>query len=148
MEMASILIECSLGLRNQGPGLARDVFLNVHLFPPEGGATVESLVKNPELWTSENLGEVGLIQSYVSKDGFKLAPDALVEIVQYRMTFAPPFQSDYIIRLAYGHGHSPVETYRKEVTANELGRLYGEAVRDEAALERFQRVLLLPAKAI
>lgn len=138
-----IIIEGSLALYNQGPGLARDLFLNVHLFPPKGPSTVViSALKNPEHWICENLGDAGTVQSYVSKDGYKLAPTALAEIVKYHMVFSPPFASDYILEVSYGHGHSAVTTRREEVTAKELEQLYVGAGKSAVGIKRFQSAIL------
>lgn len=112
-----------LAIHNRGPGVARDLYLNFQVWPPEGGTKISSSIRRDD-WTGENIG--GIVVSVVSPDSFKLAPGGHVTPVGFNFDLEPPFSGSLTFKLSFGSAQSAITTLEKKTGAAELERLYRE----------------------
>ena len=93
-------------LNSRGPGMARDAYANVRLFPPDGDTTMIVQVPDKHSWTVTQA--FGLMFSFVAKDGTRIAPECPVGPFGINLIFAPPFNSEFRYQIFYGHANSRV----------------------------------------
>lgn len=95
-------------LSNQGPGIARDIYLVVRCASTRPGVRADVEVANEEHWTMHGLR--GGAMSVVAVDALKLPPGVFVSPAYINMAFWPPFEQDFSLQLAYGQTGSPTTT--------------------------------------
>ncbi len=112
--------EFTLGflLANQGPAIARDLYVNVTIAPPSDSAQIGIEIPDKDNWTGHFA--FGAIASLVSKDAFKLAPQAFVQPLRFRCRFAPPFEAELFYRITFGAQGTPVRSIETHVDAAAL----------------------------
>jgi hypothetical protein len=93
-------------LGSHGPGVARDLYVNVQLIPSRGGSTAAIAIPDKVNWSGHHA--FGRITNIVSNDSFKLAPEAFVQPIIFELSFRPPFESDLFYEITFGHQASPV----------------------------------------
>ncbi len=121
-----VQISFTLNLFNQGPGLARGVYLNIFLRSPGGATEIRWIVTAGEDWSQEDPGGLGIIRSFVSRDPHLIAPGVPIDIVRLVMRLRPPFESDFSLNVSYGCDSSPTLERSTFVTARDLENLYDE----------------------
>jgi hypothetical protein len=114
-----------LVLHNRGPGLARDVYVNFHLWPPSGGTRITSHIRRED-WTGESL--VGAIVSVVCPEAFRLTPGGQVTPVEFNFDLAPPFIGSLTYKVSYGCSGWPMTQIEKTTEAAELQTLFSEVL--------------------
>ena len=99
-----VSVECSIGfmLGSYGPGLARDLYVNLQIFPPRGASHCVVSISDQINWTGQNA--FGVMWNLVSIDAFKLAPQSMTQPIVLHLSFAPPFESDFRYEITFGHG--------------------------------------------
>lgn len=102
----SMKFDVNFQLMTGGPGVVRDLYLSIRLPAIYGGVGVGIKFLDPQNWTGHNAYKqiIGL----VSKDGFKLAPGAVIAPITLVFTLAPPFLGPLSFEFKYGHAESPV----------------------------------------
>jgi hypothetical protein len=93
-------------LGSHGPGVARDLYVNVQVIPPRGGSTAAIVIQDKLNWSGHHA--FGRITNIVSNDNFKLAPQAFVQPIIFKLSFVPPFDSDLFYDITFGHQTSAV----------------------------------------
>jgi len=117
--------DCVVGilLSSFGPGLARDVFLNVYAQAPAGASVAAYEFPDPKRWTCHTFAG----RAYaVSVDGHKLAPEAMAMPVKLHVTLVPPFLGDWHLVMLYGHGETNTTRVELRVDAATIDRLTRE----------------------
>ncbi len=125
-------------LGNDGPGIARDLYLNGTVIPPGSNTKIEIEVPDRVNWTGQFA--FGVVVSLVSIDAFKLAPKAFVTPVLFRCSFAPPFERSMFYRVNFGAEGTPVRSIEADVNVTTLRTAfdaYASSARDHVSGERF-----------
>lgn len=99
-------------LANDGPAIARDLYVNATVIPPGNATQIAVEVSDRANWTGGFA--FGTLTSLVPVDGYKLAPKALVQPLVFRCAFAPPFERSLFYRINFGCSGSPVRTIEAE----------------------------------
>jgi hypothetical protein len=117
-----------LKLRNEGPGIARDLYLNVSWTPLSSPSQIafstygswphEQAIEGPET-----------TYSTVSGDGYKLAPDFATSFWTVTVELCPPFDSPFFVKLNYGTEGSPSTVREIRHTTDELQALYDSVLK-------------------
>ena len=98
----------------QGPGLARDAFLNVEIGSPGPQCHVSYNPSDESMWLATIRHPIAAY--FQLRDGRKLAPYSRTTPVQLSLAFRPPFTAPFRFILTYGHGVSP--TVRVPIVAD------------------------------
>jgi hypothetical protein len=105
---AQMAVEFAIGfmLGSHGPGVARDLYVNLRISSPEGPSTAAVSISDQTNWTGHCAFRA--VWNLVSRDSFKLAPEAMVQPIVLYLSFAPPFESEFWYKITFGHHSSPV----------------------------------------
>lgn len=124
-------IKCQMGflIGNQGPGIAKDVFINAAVIsvPWEGEFAFFQL--EPENWVGRF--SFGRHISLISKPEIRVPPGSFVAPFYVETIVAPPFSGRLQIKCTYGCADSPPFNFRLENTAKAV-----ESIRKEFLVER------------
>lgn len=137
-------INCTFGilLINDGPGVARDVFLASDYFFP-GGIKVEYEEAAPDAFDSHSLLRVHT--ALMSKPGFRLPPGGRVSPVTYGVEFDVSIQGDLTWTWVYGCEGAPTKEHRiehkRDTLENLLNTLSTNAT-DQEATAKFAEAFL------
>lgn len=125
----SELIAGTIGFEifNDGPSIARDVFVNLMVLPPSRPSTFTVLPERDIGFTFAN-SLAGLHTSAVSNDGFKLPPDGRVCPMALQFSFRPPFDDGLTTILTYGCDGAPTIEVKRDITQNRLEAIFTETV--------------------
>ena len=112
-------VRCTVGilLSSFGPGVVRDIFLNVYASPPGPGSTLAYEFPDPTRWSCHTF--TGRAYA-VSVDGFKLAPEVMAMPIKIQVDLRPPFLDDWHMVLLLGHAESATSRFEVRVTAEVL----------------------------
>lgn len=115
-------VSVELALVNGGPGIARELYINTKVFCPSGKSKVFYNPKDQDNWT----GTVGLghIFSIISRDGYRLPPGAVADPFSIELYFNPPFESDLIYEISFGHQNWPMRTLTATVDGARIAKAY------------------------
>jgi len=105
-------------LGSHGPGVARDLYVNVQLMPPTGGSTAAVVIRDKINWSGHHA--FGRITNIISNDAFKLAPEAFVQPIVLKFSFVPPFETDMFYEFTFGHRGSPVRKLNARIKPDVL----------------------------
>lgn len=116
-------IEFNLGIQlgSHGPGLARDLYLNVNFMKPKGN-TQTWITPDKTNWTG-NFASARMIQ-LVSLDSFKLAPQSFTEPLTLKIVFVPPFEGNLSCKIVFGHEGSPTRKVETAVSKDAIQVAY------------------------
>jgi hypothetical protein len=117
-------IECDVDFRlgSHGPSLARGLYVNLQILPPKDLSSAAFIPVDPTNWSYRH--SLGRMTNLVANDSFKLAPMATVSPVTLKLKFIPPFNSDFIYELTFGHESSPISKMDGRLTPIELQNAY------------------------
>ena len=133
----------SFTLRNEGLGIAREIYSNVSWIKPEGPSSLNFGAVNNWPWLQNPSGPVMTTLSAVSPDGFKLAPDFPIHLWTISVQLCPPFQSPFFIKVSYGTEGSPSTVREIRHTATELQAIYDDVLKSRDASTIMRRFLRL-----
>jgi hypothetical protein len=122
--LSALALELGIIFTTNGPGLARDIFLNAMLQVPSGPSKIAFTGPDTSIWSGRVF--LGNTISVVSRDSFKLSPRAIIPSITLQVRLAPPFGGDLWYTLFYGHGASATTKIEARVPAEELTRLFDE----------------------
>ncbi|HEY3267133.1 MAG TPA: hypothetical protein VGM37_09420 [Armatimonadota bacterium] len=117
-----VAFHVDFGLFTNGPGVIRDVYATLHIFPPDGESVMRLRATDPGNWT--NAQAFNLLTSLVSKDGVKLPPQMPVYPIRLEFELTPPFPGGFKYRVFYGCDGSPTCQLDHEVSDEELAGAY------------------------
>ena len=118
-----IHFDVGLAIRNNGPGIARDIFLSVicRSMPcPVGSLAFES----PDLENWIVVQSMGVHMSYLSKPLVRLAPDSQIMPGKLQFRISPPFASDLEIKGKIGCEGAMPHAFRIFNTSQNVERAY------------------------
>jgi hypothetical protein len=118
----------SFFLRNEGPGIAREIYSNVSWIKTEGPSSLNFGAVNDWRWLQNPSGPAMTTLSAVSPDGFKLAPDFPIHLWTISVQLCPPFQSPFFVKVSYGTEGSPSTVREIRHTADELQAIYDDVI--------------------
>lgn len=110
-------------LCSNGPGMARDLYVNLLLHPP-GEPTKFMVSTTQDRNWSGYTGFGGMVTHLVAGDTFKLAPGARIQPLTLEFELKPPFKDELYYEFTYGHGGSPMKKLEARVTPAELDSAY------------------------
>jgi hypothetical protein len=147
-----IHFEVGLAIRNNGPGIARDIFLTVicNSMPcPVGSLAFDS----PDLKNWIVVQSMGVHMSYLSKPLVRLAPDSQIMPAKLQFRISPPFASDLEIKGKVGCEGAMPHSFRIHNTVQNVERAYKGVmnakflgVLGEEQLGQFHRQVLGPTE--
>lgn len=140
--------EVGVVLRNNGPGIATNLYVNVMVTKQPGTNCQIAFKRNePEIWSGAM--SFGFHTSLISKPDYRLAPEAQAMPVLLNYRLAPPFTNGLEVSIMAGAGTSVPERFEVRRTAEQLSALYDEfkigwsnpAAHDESGVD-FARKLI------
>lgn len=140
-----IVCEPVLIIRNDGPGIARDIFINLG-FLSKGGENcrIEFLPQGDRF--SADVA-YGVLLSMISNSDVRLPPQAQLQVLKIRVTLRPPFTEGIDISGSVGSAEGPPFSFSIRHSATELEGLcanYGpqmNAGRDGSGMEFVQALI-------
>jgi len=121
-----IICEFSLLIRNNGPGIAQDIFLNLFSYSPGNNCQIEFIPLSPDEWRG-NLS-LGFCLSLISKPDIKLPPEAHLIPLNIKLILAPPFSEQLSFKGLCGCSGSPSCKISYIASAETVLRLYNETI--------------------
>ena len=120
-------IKISVGflIRNQGPGIASNVFITllVYDFPGED-ESIAIQRSDPQNWTGT--WSFGRHLSLIAKDGVKLPPNAHFQPIIMEAYVAPPFDNDFRLEGTVGSAESEPHTFTLSCKRETITSLYND----------------------
>jgi len=118
-------------IRNKGPGVASDLFMNVMVISIPGGNCDCSHEEKGSHWITQitkgiNRGQ--MIVNVISASTLRLAPEAFYIPISILLDIAPPFTEKLIIDGNCGCGQSPSYKFRIENDSETIKKLYDDCV--------------------
>jgi hypothetical protein len=116
-------IEFNFGIQlgSHGPGLARDLYLNLDFVKPKGN-TQMWVTPDKTNWTGNFA--FGRMTQLVSMDSFKLAPQSFTQPLTLKIVFVPPFEGDLSYKIVFGHEGSPTRKVEAVVSKGTIQVAY------------------------
>jgi len=126
-----IRLRINFMIRNNGPGVASDLFMNVMVKSIPGSNCDCSREVRESHWISQitkgiNRGQI--IVNVISASTLRLAPEAFYIPISILLDIAPPFTEKLIIDGNCGCGQSPSYKFRIENTGETIEKLYNEFI--------------------
>lgn len=107
---------------NGGPGIARELYANVKILHPKGKSKLLYKELDPPNWTSRKA--LGHMINIISKDGYRLAPGAVAEPFSIELYFHPPFESELVYEIAFGHQNWPMRKLMATIEPAKIASAY------------------------
>lgn len=101
-----IYVQVGFLIHNEGPGIARDIFLSAKVMSSPG-PNCEIYFETPDLSSWTGGFSFGRFLHIISKQDIKIAPDAQLQPVILNIKFSPPFNKDLKIDISCGCEGSP-----------------------------------------
>ncbi|HHT9146865.1 MAG TPA: AlbA family DNA-binding domain-containing protein [Candidatus Wunengus sp. YC61] len=126
-----IRLQINFTIRNKGPGVASDLFMNVMVISIPGSNCDCSCEARESQWISQitkgiNRGQI--IVNVISASTLRLAPEAFYTPISILLDIAPPFTEKLIIDGNCGCGQSPSYKFRIENDSKTIEKLYDDFV--------------------
>lgn len=138
-----IICDFSILIRNNGPGIAQDIFLNLFSHSPGDNCQIAFSPLCPEEWRGNF--SLGFCLSLISKADIKLPPEAHMIPLNIKVVLAPPF-SDYLsFDGLCGCSGSPSCKIFYKITASTISQLFNDVISQKQPHEKlsdFFRTLL------
>lgn len=140
-----VSLECGFILTHRSPTIVRDLFFS-SMFLGGGTNCAVSWQADSTSGNWEGNFAFGVRLGLVSKEGFRLPPEMVVQPVTLKAFFAPPFES-FNLTVYYGCSGSPIHEINIARSANQITQLWDdlkiESLHDGAVVEKFTNKLLL-----
>ena len=125
MEGEHIGGQVGIVVRNNGPGIATDLYANVMVVNRPGTNSQIALERNePDIWSGAF--SFGVHASLISTPLYRLAPEAQAMPLVLKYKLAPPFTDSLEIEFLVGAGTSVPHRRNMLATADHLAALYDE----------------------
>lgn len=122
--MDGLQVHTTVTLKSNGPGIARDLYVNIGVQLPEHW-DIYFLPVDETRWTEHQ--EYANTQQLLTHETFRLAPFGTLPVVTFGIKLLAPFPAPFLLRITYGHGTAPPQELRHEVCAEDLARIWGDA---------------------
>lgn len=130
VDMAKDKVRVQVGfvLRNQGPGIASDLFMNA-MTHSKPGPNTDILIDRPDTSNWQGYFSWGMHTSCISKPGIRLPPEAQAQPYSFDFYFSPPFTADLFIEGLCGCGQSPPFRFSLKQSKEKIGEIYDTFVK-------------------
>jgi hypothetical protein len=122
-----ININFGIQIYNEGPGIARDLFINIIVISVPGENSKLWFEPAKEYWDGNFL--FGRKLNLISKPDIRLAPEAHLQPVIMRLHLKPPFVNDLSVDGSLGCQDSPTFRFKFENSAQNIQAIYEETLR-------------------
>jgi hypothetical protein len=112
----AIEFEVGLMLSSWGPGLARDLYVNLTLGLPGNKCT--GGVKFPDTQNWKGYQSCGIIYNLISTHDFRLSPHMIAHPLNIFFHLEEPFTKDLYYKIVFGCSESPVRKVEARVSGN------------------------------
>jgi hypothetical protein len=137
MEILSVNV--TFHLHNKGLGIARDLYSDLRVTVPRYRCEATVSTANPD-WTGRL--QLGSWFTAFSKEGFKLAPESMTEVLQLNVVLRPPFENDpFWLKWTFGCDGAPTSVMEVRHTLSEVESLYQEFMAGQKTDELRQKFL-------
>jgi len=125
-QIVSEKIHLDLGfqIRNDGQGMAEDIYLNCILYSSPGDHCNIGFNPDPTGWTGNF--SMGRILGLISKPSIRLAPEAHIQPVRMDIILKPPFNEKLKIEGSFGCSGAPISRFNWESSSDKIQKLYNE----------------------
>jgi len=127
IESDVIRFQVGVVIRNQGPGIASDLFVNI-LILDVPGTRCELQWEYTDLKNWSGVWSFGRHLSLISTVGYRLPPEAQVQPVILDFSIAPPIEDDMEIKGMVGSSNSVPYRFRLFKPASEIQKVYDRFV--------------------
>lgn len=126
--MSQSAIEFSIGLTlsSWGPGIAKDLYVNLTIVPPKGPSSSSVSFPDPNNWKAYQ--SYGVIFNLISMPEYRLAPNMIAHPINLKFHFEEPFLSDFNYKITYGHANSPISIIETRVSPKEMKQFVEEFI--------------------
>lgn len=125
-------------IRNQGPGIAKDPFINVMIYSAPGeNCDLGFKETNLKDWTGQ--WSFGRHISLISKPEIRIAPESHLQPLIMTIILAPPFSKAIRIEGICGCGNAPPSRFTIENTSEEIKKAYEKFVDQDRKQELTQK---------
>ena len=125
----AVVFNVGLLIANAGPGIARDVYVNVSHSGPGGPSSVVVRYSENRVWTS--VTTFGGLHSLITQEGIRLPPESYVNPLAIDCALRPPFESALTIRGLIGASGSVPQRFELVASQTNLTARHGEMVGTE-----------------
>jgi hypothetical protein len=130
IQNGAAVFRVGLVLTNRSSAIAQDLFVNLSVIPPPGPSAVAVEPDNSGIWSVSQAFD--RVTQFFSRDGFRLAPEALVQVLRLQFQLRPPFETGLGIDLMTGCGGSPVKKTAHRLSGQELCDAWQEFVETQS----------------
>jgi hypothetical protein len=123
----TIQIRAGFLLHNEGPGIAKNLFINAKIWSSPG-ENCQIGFETPDLNSWTGGFNFGRFMSLISKDELRVPPDAQDQPLILEATFTPPFDKDFHIKVSCGCEGSPTISSALKTTKEQISKVYKEYV--------------------
>ena len=124
MDRDHISLQVGVKIHNEGPGIARDLFLNLSVNSVLGENCTLDFKRNSTAWTGDF--SFGYKVALICPPDFRLPPGGDVQPLLMNFVFAPPFVTPLEIEGMVGSGSSPPYRFKLFNTAENAFNLFHE----------------------
>ncbi|MEW6110019.1 MAG: ATP-binding protein [Nitrospirota bacterium] len=114
-------------LTNDGPGIAKDVFLCLTVISPSNEPRF--VVDRSDMQNFTGIFSYGIHWSTISADSFKLPPDGKCQPLTLHYALKPPFNNKLYIKIVYGADGTQTSEYIFEKSIAKLNEIYSETMK-------------------
>jgi hypothetical protein len=107
---------------NQGPGIARELYVNARVFQPKGGTEAKYELTDKQNWEGQVV--FGHMLNLISNDSYRLAPNAIAQPFSIELFFCPPFESQLFLEITFGHQNWPMRKLSATVEPAKITEAY------------------------
>ena len=127
-------IQCQVGylLRNEGAGIARDMFLDVKVWN-SGGPRCQIAFEVTDNANWSGCFALGRFWNLVARSDYRMPPGAFAQPLAMTVTFAPPFEEQIKIERIQGCEGAPLSRFTIENSANAVEGVYREFMNSHGA---------------
>jgi hypothetical protein len=112
-------------VRNGGPGIATDVFLNLMIYGHAGNSQIALEPSDRERWTgTTSFGNLHI--SLITNPGIRLPPEAQMQPLILHLNLIPPFTKELHIEYLLGAANSPPYKMEFRTSPETLAKTYSD----------------------
>jgi hypothetical protein len=111
-------IKLGLNLSSWGPGLARDIYVNLTLLTPKGLSSAAITLPDKQNWRGYR--SYGILFNLISTPEFKLAPEMLAHPLVINLHLEEPFEKDLYCKIIFGCSESAPKKIESRTSPKEI----------------------------
>ena len=123
----SIKIRAGFLLHNEGPGIAKSLFINAKIWSSPG-SNCQIGFETPDLKSWTGGFNFGRFMSLISKRSLLVPPDSQVQPIILDITFTPPFDNELHIKISCGCEGSPTLASAIKTSQQQISKIYKDYV--------------------